>query len=108
MLITSFVLLLRAREIYPPAAAMRPPISAAPQSELDERSRRAAEWSKHCAVVHAKETKLLETINARCIKSGCNKKFGTGCPRSEHRHGGCAELIKHHRRARDEENRHAS
>jgi hypothetical protein len=77
------------------------------QSELDERDRRAAEWSKHCAVVHAKETKLLETIKARCIKSGCNKKFGTGCPRSEHKHGGCVELIKH-QRARDEEKRHAS
>jgi hypothetical protein len=78
------------------------------QSELDERSRRAAEWSKRCAVLHAEETKLLETIKARCAKSGCTMRFGYGCPRSQHKHGGCVELIKHHRKARDEENRHAS
>jgi hypothetical protein len=77
------------------------------QSELVERERRAAEWSKHCAVISAKEIKLLATIKARCAKSGCTKRFGYD-PRSEHKHGGCVELIKHHRRARDEENRQAS
>jgi hypothetical protein len=78
------------------------------QSELDERERRAAEWREHCAVIHAERTKLLATIKARCIESGCSKKFGEGCPRGKHKYSGCVELAEHHRRARDEENRLAS
>ena len=78
------------------------------QSELDERDRRAAECSKQREAAAVKEAELRETIKARCAKSGCTMRFGYGCPRSEHKHGGCVELIKHYRRARDEENRHAS
>jgi hypothetical protein len=74
------------------------------QSELDERERRAAERREHCAVVSAKGEKLHATIKARCIESGCSKKFGEGCPRSEHKHGGCVELIDYYRRReRDDE-----
>jgi hypothetical protein len=71
------------------------------QSELDERDRRAAECSKQREAAAVKEAELRETIKARCAKSGCTMRFGYGCPRSEHKHGGCVELIKHHRRARD-------
>jgi hypothetical protein len=78
------------------------------QSELDERERRAAEWREHCAVISAKEAKILATIKARCIESGCSKKFGEGCPRGKHKYAGCVELAEYHRKARDEENRHAS
>jgi hypothetical protein len=78
------------------------------QSELVERERRSAEWSKHCAVISAKEIKLLATIRARCIESGCSKKFGEGCPRGKHKHSGCVELAEHHRSERDEEGRQAS
>lgn len=77
------------------------------QSELDERERRAAEWRDHCAVVSAKEARILATIKARCIESGCSKKIGEGCPRSEYKHGGCVEIIKHCKRTRDEETRQA-
>jgi hypothetical protein len=77
------------------------------QSELDERDRRAAECSKQREAAAVKEAELRETIKARCAKSGCTMRFGYGCLRSEHKHGGCVELIKHHRRARDEEDRHA-
>jgi hypothetical protein len=75
------------------------------QAELDERERRAAEWREHCAVISAKEAKIFAAIKARCIESGCRHNPGEGCPRSEHRHGGCVEIIKHHKRARDEETR---
>jgi hypothetical protein len=78
------------------------------QSELDERRRRGAECSKQREAAAVKEAELREIIKARCAKSGCTMRFGYGCPRSEHKHGGCVELIKHCRRARDEENRHAS
>jgi hypothetical protein len=77
------------------------------QSELDERERRAAEWREHCAVISAKKAKIFATVKARCIESGCSRKFGEGCPRSEHKHGGCVEIIKHYKRARDEETRQA-
>jgi hypothetical protein len=78
------------------------------QSELDERERRAAEWREHCAVISAKEIKLLAAIKTRCIESGCSKKFGEGCPRGKHKYAGCVELAEYHRKARDEENSHAS
>jgi hypothetical protein len=70
------------------------------QSELDERDRRAAEWREHCAVTSAKEAKLRAIIKARCVESGCSKKIGEGCPRSEYKHGGCVEIIEYCRKER--------
>jgi hypothetical protein len=68
------------------------------QSELDERDRRAAERGNEREAAAVKEAELREVIKARCAKSGCTMRFGYGCPRSEHKHGGCVELIKHFRR----------
>jgi hypothetical protein len=70
------------------------------QSELDERDRRAAERIKQREAAAVKEAELDATIKARCAKSGCAMRVGYGCPRSEHKHGGCVEIIKHFR-ARD-------
>jgi hypothetical protein len=50
------------------------------QSELDERDRRAAEWSKHCAVLHARGEEHAEIIK-RLKAKGCieiNKKDHRG------------------------------
>jgi hypothetical protein len=69
------------------------------QSELDERERRAAEWRAHCEVINANGAERRETIKAWCTESGCAMRFGYGCPRSEHKNGGCVELIKYYKGA---------
>jgi hypothetical protein len=74
------------------------------QSELDERDRRVAECRRQAEADAVKAAERREIIKARCAKSGCAMRpFGHGCPRSEHDRGGCVELIKYYRMARDEE-----
>jgi hypothetical protein len=68
------------------------------QSELGERDRRAAERCQQRKAAAVKEAQLRETVKTRCAKYGCTMRVGYGCPRSEHKHGGCVELSKHFRK----------